>query len=167
MTGTCWHGCNYYELFFALICRCLKRQKSLFLQLWITKVGIMMGPAVDTTARFSSYILRCRYVCSCLLFLFLKFQPHIVEHCYERDKFMLCLLISARRDQKCTSSSGKRRSKKRHFGPGRKRLVSAESVDKYDGHLLWMLEYFTWAFFQHPTTGHSLILIRPSSKVGN
>ena len=29
MTGTCWHGCNYYELFFALICRCLKRQKSL------------------------------------------------------------------------------------------------------------------------------------------
>ena len=50
------------NFFFALICRCLKLQKSLFLQLWITKVGIMMGPAVDTTARFSSYILRCRYV---------------------------------------------------------------------------------------------------------
>ena len=91
MTGICWHGCNYYDLLFALVCSGLKLQKSLFLQLWITKVGIMMGPAVDTTARFSSYILRCRYVCSCLLFLFLKFQPHIVEHCYERDKFMLCL----------------------------------------------------------------------------
>ena len=45
-----------------LICRCLKLQKSVFLQLLITKVGIMMGPALDRTGLFSSYILRCSCV---------------------------------------------------------------------------------------------------------
>ena len=39
---------------FALMCRCLKLQKSLFLQLLITKFGIMMGTARDETDLFSS-----------------------------------------------------------------------------------------------------------------
>ena len=35
-----------FSLLWYLICRCLKLQKSVFLQLLITKVGIMMGPAL-------------------------------------------------------------------------------------------------------------------------
>ena len=51
-----------FSLLWYLICRCLKLQKSVFLQLLITKVGIMMGPALDRTGLFSSYILRCSCV---------------------------------------------------------------------------------------------------------
>ena len=84
------------NFFFALICRCLKLQKSLFLQLWITKVGIMMGPAVDTTARFSSYILNiwCCNLQFANCFFHHQFGVAAVALCLFRERLQLIGLKS-------------------------------------------------------------------------
>ena len=46
-----------FSLLWYLICRCLKLQKSVFLQLLITKVGFMLGPALDCFLCFLPKIL--------------------------------------------------------------------------------------------------------------